>query len=424
MKYRSITYIICIFLVFIQPITRIAKAEDFDIPCIGESSNSGKKVGGFICLMGILGSPFSFGATTALCGGAMIVGAASDDQSKRCATKVKVFYATDRDYTSSHSPKEKYGINRSEMTYGTCDVNIPYKHDIGEIESPFWKQNEDPKKHFVLLNVDRKEKKIFFDELAARTRHLDNNDAFVFIHGYNSSFEDAAKRTAQIAYDLRFSGAPIFYSWHSKAEPEKYSADAESVRLTETNLKLFLKEIISKEDLDEIYVIAHSMGARALTRAFGELARENISGIQKVSEIILAAPDINVDIFREQIAPHFISSTHITLYASKNDKALELARRYNDSEPRLGDISEDYNEPYIFPGIESIDASLVDTTFFGHSYYGEKPVLQDICRLYRHNLRAHERVGKNGTLNEVKANGDKRYWRFKNMEELKGKICS
>jgi esterase/lipase superfamily enzyme len=37
--------------------------------------------------------------------------------------------------------------------------------------------------------------------------------AFVFVHGFNVSFENALRRTAQIAYDLNFDGAPFLFSW-------------------------------------------------------------------------------------------------------------------------------------------------------------------------------------------------------------------
>jgi hypothetical protein len=48
----------------------------------------------------------------------------------------------------------------------------------------------------------------------------------------------------------------------------------------------------------------------------------------------------------------------------------------------------------IIPGIETIDASSVDTGFLGHSYYAEtRSVLSDIFYLLRNNQRADERFG-------------------------------
>ncbi len=35
------------------------------------------------------------------------------------------------------------------------------------------------------------------------------------MHGYNTSFDNALYRTAQIAYDLDFDGATFLYSWPS-----------------------------------------------------------------------------------------------------------------------------------------------------------------------------------------------------------------
>jgi len=126
---------------------------------------------------------------------------------------VKVFFATDRNFTPSPYPNEKFGSSRAEVSYGTCDVSIPRDHRMGELEAPsIWKLEfrETPTKHVVLLDVSVLKEDKFFYDLSARVRSSTNADAFIFIHGYNVTFEDAAKRTAQMSYDLGFDGAPVF----------------------------------------------------------------------------------------------------------------------------------------------------------------------------------------------------------------------
>jgi esterase/lipase superfamily enzyme len=48
------------------------------------------------------------------------------------------------------------------------------------------------------------------------------------VHGFNVSFENALRRTAQIAYDLDFDGAPFLFSWPSRDSLLSYASDWQS----------------------------------------------------------------------------------------------------------------------------------------------------------------------------------------------------
>src|SRR2546425_11106903 len=121
---------------------------------------------------------------------------------------VRVFYATDRRATGVPEPESFYSGERSDaeaLALGTVEVSIPRDHRIGEIERPsFWRFEfrEDPAKHVVLLSVDPKSDAEFFDRLAKKVADSEDQEAFVFIHGYSVTFAEAARRTAQLAYDL------------------------------------------------------------------------------------------------------------------------------------------------------------------------------------------------------------------------------
>jgi esterase/lipase superfamily enzyme len=88
-------------------------------------------------------------------------------------------------------------------------------HKAGQIESPsMWSSefSEDPEKHIVLEKIRSLNKNVFFDKLSNRIGQTAKRKTFMFIHGYNVSFADAAKRTAQIKYDLDFDGEAVLYS--------------------------------------------------------------------------------------------------------------------------------------------------------------------------------------------------------------------
>lgn len=322
---------------------------------------------------------------------------------------VKVFYATDRNLTSAASPTEKFGSTRSELRYGTCDVSIPRDHRMGELEKPSILKLEfrpDPEKHVVLLNVAVQSREGFFSELGKRVQTSGKKSAFLFVHGYNVTFEDAARRTAQISYDLGFDGAPIFYSWPSEGSTPKYTVDESNAEWTETNLKGFLQDFLTRSDAENIFLISHSMGGRPLTRALISLFRENPAQRKRFRELILAAPDIDAEVFKRDIVPALHeASQSTTLYASSKDFAMVASKKVHGY-PRAGESGAGL---VVIKGIETIDATEVDTGLAGHSYYAEsRSVLSDFFYLLNQGQRADQRFGLLGIDSPLG-----RYWAFK-----------
>ncbi len=142
---------------------------------------------------------------------------------------VKVYYGTNRKSTGNDSKgRLTYGSRQSELTLGLCEVSIPRDHRLGEIERPSILRlefRENPEKHVVLLKVQQFEEEVFLNQIRDNSVG-ENREALVFVHGYNVEFEEAARRTAQMKYDLGFSGPALFYSWPSKGSLVGYSNDA------------------------------------------------------------------------------------------------------------------------------------------------------------------------------------------------------
>src|SRR5690606_3614266 len=89
----------------------------------------------------------------------------------------------------------------------------------------------------------------------------------IFIHGYNVTFRDAARRTAQIAYDLKFSGAPVMFSWPAQGDVEDYTIDENSAAWAESQVTQFLEATALASGARRMHIIAHSMGNRIVTKA-------------------------------------------------------------------------------------------------------------------------------------------------------------
>ncbi len=289
-------------------------------------------------------------------------------------------------------PKLEYGNSRGTFVVGTCEVSIPRSHQVAQLEAPsVFKLDfvEDPTKHVSLLDVAEKDPETFFSQLRSRVDQSQTKDAFVFVHGFNVTFEDAARRTAQLAYDLKFQGAPIFYSWPSQGGLFQYAVDETNVVWTVPHLQQFLKEIAGQSGARSVHLIAHSMGNRALTSALRELSLELRGASPLFHEVVLTAPDIDAEIFRRDIAPAIVTTAkRVTLYASSNDEALLLSKQVHGY-PRAGEAGDGL---VVIPGIETIDVSAVDTSLVGHTYYGDNAtVISDMIDLVRNSKSAQQR---------------------------------
>ncbi|MEC5161332.1 alpha/beta hydrolase [Janthinobacterium sp. CG_S6] len=321
---------------------------------------------------------------------------------------VKVFFATDRNLTSSVLPAQKFGALRSELSYGSCEIGLPRDQRMGELEAPtLWRLEwrENPDRHVVLLDAKAQDKDLFLAALSARIQRSGKKSAFLFVHGYNVTFEDAARRTGQMCYDLAFDGAPVFYSWPSQGKPSGYLVDEANIEWSQSNLTLFLLDFLDKSDAQHVYVIGHNMGNRALTHAVAAVLAQQPVLAQRITEIILTAPDIDAGVFKRDIAPALAGARNpITLYASSEDMALSASKAMHGY-PRAGDSGAGL---LVVERVETIDATGVDTGMLEHTYFAEKrSVLSDIFDLIKNDARPDQRF-----LEPVEVAAG-RYWSFK-----------
>ena len=301
-----------------------------------------------------------------------------------------------------------YGAQTGKLEIGICRVSIPKTHELGRLESPSifrFEVRSNPMKHIALLETRSCSEQAFYEQLQEKVRQSRGRDVLVFVHGYNVTFENAARRTAQMAHDLNFQGAPVFYSWPSHGGLFRYLADATNVGTSVPALRKFLLDIARQSDADTINLIAHSMGNRALTSALRDLAVELRGQKKMFHEVILAAPDINAEIFKSEIAGRITETAdRVTLYASSNDRAL-IASRTIDGMPRAGDTGDGL---VVVAGIDTIDVSAADTSLLGHSYYGSNvSILADIYQLIQ-----HDRQPPASRWLEPRLHGGRTYWMF------------
>jgi esterase/lipase superfamily enzyme len=294
--------------------------------------------------------------------------------------EVEVFYGTDRSRLNQNTNGIllSYLASRGPISYGTAMVTLPPRHERGRLERPAWWRFEvvaDPAKHVTFkAAMPAQSREAFLADVRTVVAASQEKQAFVFVHGFNTNFEEAALRTAQMHHDLGFDGAPIFWSWASKgrANPMAYFADARAAGQTVDELSKFLTMIAQETGATRVHVIAHSMGNQATIRALDQIAAQTSLTRAIFDQVVLCSPDVDRAEF-ERIASRIqTTSRRTTLYASSNDKALQVSAILNRSGPRLGDATSGVVTRM---GLESVDASKVTTDLFSlnHTFFSSVP---------------------------------------------------
>ena len=201
----------------------------------------------------------------------------------------------------------------------------------------------------------------------------------MFIHGYNNSFDDAIKRTAQLVRDLNFDGAAFAFAWPSQGSALNYGTDRETAAATVDACADFLKLVAASTGAETIHIIAHSMGNRVLLPALVELPRD-IQG--RIGEVVLASPAVDLPAFNGALDKLTTSGLHrFTLYASSRDKAL-IAGFFREFGATLAGFVS--TEPIVHAGLDSIDVSeagnSVEKLNLNHDIFATNPVITEDMR--------------------------------------------
>ena len=305
------------------------------------------------------------------------------------------------------------GERGNSVTRGRAVVHVPKAHRFGETGSGFFKRLIRGDDRLRVKDIVAQAMDVFYGgvrkEIEAALKAGDEPEALVFLHGYNVSFEDAAIRAAQIGYDLKVPGPVAFFSWPSRGSLAAYPADEASIEASEQPIADFLVEFAQNckagDTTPKLHLIAHSMGNRGFLRALQRIAASaGLRGKVHFNQIILAAPDVDRDLFLSLAALYRAHADGVTLYASSRDLAVHLSAKLHDA-PRAG-----YFVPYtVTPGVDTIAVPDFDVDLLGHSYFAQaEALLHDIFDLLRHG----EPPAKRQRIEAAK-DGDAVFWRLK-----------
>jgi len=240
------------------------------------------------------------------------------------------------------------GARGRGFEFADIAVSIPpdSARRAGEVQLPRTPPG-DPSRDFVTVRADRMtlaEAKAEFNKRVARTP---GHKVLIFVHGYNTRFEEAVYRFAQIVHDARVDVAPVLFTWPSGGNVIDYVYDRDSAMFSRDGLETLLTRLSENPNVGSISILAHSMGNYLTVEALRQMAIRNHGLPSKIRDVMLASPDIDVDVFRRQIAAIDAGkhSTQFTLFVSRDDKALGLSSFLARDTTRLGAL-DPTKEPY------------------------------------------------------------------------------
>jgi esterase/lipase superfamily enzyme len=350
---------------------------------------------------------------------------------------VELIYVTDRAPETDKDGNLRYGYNRSNsLAIGTTVVNLGHNvtwEDLVEasrthtriggfelrlvsidefarlpptptpykvIES---KVVEDPE----VVKVRKAQAARLRAEVKRRLALTPRKDVYLYVHGYNNSFEDATFALAELWHFLGREGLPIVYTWPA-GYPGLfgYTYDRESSEFTVLHLKQVITWLSEQPEVENVHLIAHSRGTDVAISAFRELviwargAGINPRERFKVKNFVLVAPDLDVQVFSQRIAAEYLSLAvgQGTLYASPDDEAIGLAEwLFSSPRGRLGTLRiTKLTEQEVRTMTENASRVSVvnfegESTGYGHSYFRTNPaVSSDLVLMLRHGLKAGE----------------------------------
>lgn len=291
-----------------------------------------------------------------------------------------VFFATNRKIVEGPLTLSAITYERSrELKYGLAVVSVPKSHTIGTVERPpttlFWKiaemrsGQELDEKDFRIQSLQPLGRQELVEDLSSG-----EDSVLLFVHGYNVSFEDAIFKAAQIAFDANFTGSVLVFSWPAAGELLGYDHDYMSALASPEDLLDVLRMISDEIGKKKLYVVVHSLGNQILVDALQQATLSKTS--LNIAELVLAAPDVDVDVFSRKEEQIKAVGGNITIYASAADRAL-LASNKKTWGNRLGYVSA--TGPVVFNGVETIDVTAVgdDMLSLNHSTFSSNRVMLD-----------------------------------------------
>lgn len=273
------------------------------------------------------------------------------------ATPVDIFVATSR--ARSEPGRNLFTANRSPtLNFAQFTISIPPNHVAAAIEWPS-SLPADPKTSFATIGQTALDTKAFLADVNRAAAANKSGDVLIFIHGYNTTFEEALFRLAQLRHDVGRPVVPVLFAWPSRGEVSGYVADRDSAAYSRDYLEQLINDIHRLPNVRYVALAAHSMGSWLTVESLRQIKLRGRQ-LPKLSEVVLAAADIDVELFQTQLMAIGKLPRPITLLTSRDDGALAFSRRIGGNIDRVGLAMTD--DPKVAEGVKRFGVRVIDVT--------------------------------------------------------------
>jgi esterase/lipase superfamily enzyme len=293
--------------------------------------------------------------------------------SSEIAGRHRIFVATTR-AEAEHREEIFSGSRSPELHFARVDMTVPAVHKTGVIERRKQNQRPDPAKFFVASEIAGFQDDAAFSKALRADIATHEGRALVFIHGYNTAFDGAVYRMTQIVHDAQYSGTPVLFTWASGGKTVDYVYDNNSATAARDRLEKTLR-LVADSGAKRVDIIAHSMGNWVTMEALRQLAITGDRDLDgRLGDVILASPDIDVDVFKTQMRRYGKPDKPFILFLSGDDRALRVSELIAGNRPRLGGY-EDAADIASY-GVVAVDLTKVDAgDSLNHAKFADNPTL-------------------------------------------------
>ena len=293
----------------------------------------------------------------------------------------------------SEDPGKLFSGDRgTAISLNSVDVSIPPDRNrkIGEVQWPS-RMPPNPQKEFAVTEVAKVQSEGQAFDWYRKNRNT-KHQVIIFVHGFNNTYADAVFRFAQIIHDSGTDAAPILFTWPSRGRVFDYLYDKESANYSRRALEDLILQAVKSPDVSDVTILAHSMGGWLAAEALRGVAMREKSIPAKVKNVVLASPDIDIDVFRRQFTEMGPKRPHFVILTSTRDKALEMSSWLSGGVNRVGGSDL---RPYA-PLLDELGVSVIDTSAIatndplGHNAFADSP---EIVRLLGRRLAGQSLEG-------------------------------